>query len=129
MQAETQSIERTLTQDDFDCFARLSGDDNPIHVDPDFAARTRFGRTVAHGMLLGSVLRGLVDRMLPGAVQIDQELMFPAPAFANTTFRFDARLLSRTDGMATVQLACTSVNDDTLTCSGKTTLQLARDTL
>ena len=36
----------------FDRFARLSGDDNPIHVDPAFSARTRFGRTVAHGMLL-----------------------------------------------------------------------------
>lgn len=129
MQAETQSIERTLTQDDFDWFARLSGDDNPIHVDPDFAARTRFGRTVAHGMLLGSVLRGLVDRMLPGAVQVDQELVFPAPAFAGTTFRFDVRLLSRSDGIATVQMACTSVIDNTLACSGKTTLRLARDTM
>ena len=40
------------TQEEFDLFARISGDDNPIHVDPEFSARTRFGRTVSHGMLI-----------------------------------------------------------------------------
>ena len=43
---DTFVFERTLTQGDFDAFATLSGDDNPIHVDPAFAARTRFGRTL-----------------------------------------------------------------------------------
>ena len=47
-------LERTLTQQDFDLFAKLSGDSNPIHVDPEFSARTRFGKTVSHGMLLFS---------------------------------------------------------------------------
>ena len=39
-------VRRTFAQRDFDRFAALSGDDNPIHVDAAFAARTRFGRTV-----------------------------------------------------------------------------------
>ncbi|NDJ34144.1 MAG: hypothetical protein GYB64_05715, partial [Chloroflexi bacterium] len=47
---------RTFTQADFDLFAELSGDDNPIHVDPTFSARTRFGRTAAHGMMLYSMV-------------------------------------------------------------------------
>lgn len=42
----------TLRQADFDLFAGISGDNNPIHVDPAFSARTRFGHTVSHGMLL-----------------------------------------------------------------------------
>ena len=75
--------EKTFSQAEFDTFARLSGDDNPIHVDPDFSARTRFGRTVAHGMLLYSVLCGVISRHFPGAVQLSQQLMFPAPTYAN----------------------------------------------
>ncbi|MEM9750145.1 MAG: MaoC/PaaZ C-terminal domain-containing protein, partial [Pseudomonadota bacterium] len=85
-------INRTLTQDEFNRFAELSGDDNPIHVDPDFSARTSFGRTVSHGMLLYTILRGLAARLAPGARQVSQELMFPAPTFADEPIRFLARL-------------------------------------
>ncbi len=74
---------RVFTQAEFDSFARLSGDDNPIHVDSEFAARTRFGRTVAHGMFLYSAICGLLSRHFPGAVQVEQSLMFPAPTFAD----------------------------------------------
>ncbi len=46
------TVRRRLSQDDFLAFARLSGDENPIHTDALFSARTRFGRPVAHGMFL-----------------------------------------------------------------------------
>lgn len=71
----------TFTQGDFDRFARLSGDDNPIHVDPEFAARTRFGKTVAHGMLLYSVLCGALQKQFPHSAQLEQALMFPTPTY------------------------------------------------
>src|SRR5690554_2397419 len=74
-----------LTQDDFDRFARLSGDHNPIHVDPAFSARTSFGRTVSHGMLLFSVVRSLLAETWPGSVLERQSLMFPFPAYAGET--------------------------------------------
>jgi len=74
---------RVVTQDDFDRFARLSGDDNPIHVDPVFAAGTRFGRTVAHGMMLYSLVVQLIrTQLVPGAVEVAAELKFPGPTFA-----------------------------------------------
>ena len=63
---DTLVLDRVLTQADFDVFAELSGDDNPIHVDEKFSAKTRFGRTVSHGMLLAAILRGLLDRLVPG---------------------------------------------------------------
>lgn len=68
---------RTFTQEDFNRFAELSGDDNPIHVDPEFAARTHFGATVSHGMLLYSVLSAAINRHIPGARQVGHEMMFP----------------------------------------------------
>ena len=70
------------TQEEFDLFARISGDDNPIHVDPEFSARTRFGRTVSHGMLIYSKLWGLIMEAMPDARQASQIMMFPHPCFA-----------------------------------------------
>ena len=72
----------TPTQAEFDLFAELSGDDNPIHVDPGFSARTRFGRTVSHGMLVYSRVWALIRSHWPGARHACQTLMFPSPAFA-----------------------------------------------
>ena len=77
---QTVSLVRTFSQAEFDRFAALSGDDNPIHVDPAFAARTRFGRTVAHGMFLYSHLCALLGSELPGpgTLQLEQEMIFPS---------------------------------------------------
>jgi acyl dehydratase len=74
---------RLLNQSDFDRFAILSGDDNPIHCDPEFARRSHFGATVAHGMFLyGLIYRALAEAMPDaGMLQIEQELMFPQPSF------------------------------------------------
>ena len=73
-----------FTQHDFDLFAQLSGDDNPIHVDREFAATTRFGRTVAHGMLLFASANAAINRWIGGRLNLhEQQLMFPAPTFAD----------------------------------------------
>ncbi|WP_042886231.1 MaoC/PaaZ C-terminal domain-containing protein [Cupriavidus necator] len=78
----TNASPRVLTQRDFDRFAALSRDDNPIHCDPDFARGTHFGATVAHGMFLFSLLCAHTWRQLPGpALPVGQTLMFPTPAF------------------------------------------------
>ena len=42
---------KTVTEDDVVAFARVTGDDQPLHLDPDFGKRTRFGKRIAHGML------------------------------------------------------------------------------
>ncbi|MBE2197229.1 MAG: MaoC family dehydratase [Anaerolinea sp.] len=76
------AFRRTMTQRDFDRFAILSGDDNPIHVDAAFAATTHFGGTVAHGMFLYSNICRALGLLLPGAVQFEQVLMFPNPTYA-----------------------------------------------
>lgn len=70
-----------FSQEQFDEFARLSGDDNPIHVDAGFAAGTRFGRTVAHGMFLFSVMNSVLARR-HGFRPTYQELLFNGPTFA-----------------------------------------------
>lgn len=73
------SSERTITQHDLDEFARLSGDDNPIHVDAAYAATTPFVRPVAHGMYLFALVRAQLRRHWPVAQLSEQRLQFMAP--------------------------------------------------
>lgn len=54
-----------VDQSAIDNFAQVTGDDAPIHVDPEFAARTRFGGTIAHGMLTLSLLPRMVRWAMP----------------------------------------------------------------
>ena len=121
----TVVVELELTQADFDAFASLSGDDNPIHVDPVFSAKTRFGRTVSHGMLLSTILRGLLDELVPGSTQVSQTLMFPAPTFTDEPMRF-AALVKSDDGRHVVaEINCERIEDGAITCAGKATMRKA----
>jgi acyl dehydratase len=90
----TRTFLHTYTQEDFNRFAELSGDDNPIHVDPDFAAQTRFGGTVAHGMLIYSTLCGFLGSQFPGpgTLQIFQEMTFRSPTYVGEQIRFEIQV-------------------------------------
>jgi 3-hydroxybutyryl-CoA dehydratase len=92
------TVHRRVTQADFDRFAQLSGDDNPIHVDPVFCAGTRFGRTLAHGMFLFSLLLHVIHaELVPGAVVQEQELVFPGPVYAGDELTISVEILSADD--------------------------------
>lgn len=122
---DTLVLERVLTQSDFDAFAELSGDDNPIHVDEAFSAQTRFGRMVSHGMLLATILRGLLDQLVPGARQVEQKLMFPSPTYTGDAMRF-AVIRKSDDGRHVVaDVSCERIADGVITCAGEATLERA----
>lgn len=120
-----ETLERTFTQDDFDRFAAVSGDRNPIHVDPGFCRGARFGRPVAHGMLLYAVLHALAERLLPGATLAASELQFSAPTFAEEAMRFEAVPDGEDDDHARVLLRCARVADGVVTCEGTARLRRA----
>lgn len=100
--AERELARRVVTQADFDLFAGISGDDNPIHVDPEFSARTRFGRTVSHGMLLYSWAWALLKEAYPGYEPVRAQLMFPSPTYAGDEIAF---VLRDDDGPQALKLA------------------------
>ena len=78
---------RTIDEEEFGSFARLTGDDHPIHYEEAFAAKTRFGRRVAHGLLLMSMTAlGATDmsrRLRDAMVALtEQRCRFLKPVFA-----------------------------------------------
>jgi len=81
---------RAIGDEQFGLFARLTGDDHPIHYDDDFAAKTRFGKRLAHGLLLMSmtalgateISRQLQDAMV---ALVEQRCRFLKPIFVGDT--------------------------------------------
>ncbi len=118
MSLAAATLERTFCQSDFDRFARLSGDDNPIHTDPVFSARTHFGRTVAHGLLLCSVLRGLVEKLIPGGTLLEQSVMFPAPTYTDEPMLFSVQPMQGEGTGTRLSLEVRRAHSGEITCQG-----------
>lgn len=77
-------LPRTLSQGDLNTFADISGDHNPIHTDPAYAATTSFALPVAHGMNLFSFALAALQRRHEGAEVSEFSLMFPNPTPVGT---------------------------------------------
>ena len=80
MKSSTTSV---ITGKMIDTFAEITGDNNPIHVDSEFAATTQFGQRIAHGALSASFISAVLGNDLPGpgAVFVELNLRFRKPAF------------------------------------------------
>lgn len=78
---QSEGLMRTVMERDVALFAELSGDANPIHLCDHYAAGTKFGQRIAHGMLTASLISALLGTRLPGpgAVYLSQTLTFLAP--------------------------------------------------
>lgn len=116
-------FEHCPSQAEFELFARVSGDDNPIHVDAAFSARTRFGRTVAHGMWLYTLIWSRLRAELPGYESAQQSLRFENPTYAGEIVIGEARVLSEEDGTLRVETLLTRKADGLLVCAAETLLR------
>lgn len=65
-------------------YSQLCGDNNPIHLDAEFAKTTKFGRPIVHGMLISSLFSTLFGRSISSSVYVDQSLQFKAPVFVGS---------------------------------------------
>jgi len=78
---ERHEMEFQFSQEKVNEFALVSGDDNPLHIDPDFASSSRFGHTIVHGAFLTSLISRVLGREFPGmgTIYISQKSRFLAP--------------------------------------------------
>ena len=81
------SFTKTFTEADMQRFIEITGDVNPLHVDEEFAAKTKFGRRVLQGMLTASIFSTMVGMLLPGtgAIYRSQTLRFLLPVYLGET--------------------------------------------
>ena len=95
-------------------FAEVSGDDNPMHLDPGFGARTRFGGVIAHGVLTAGLISTVVGTRLPGpgAIYLSQSLRFLRPVRPGDTITARAEVVELVPERRRVRLATTCTNQD-----------------
>jgi 3-hydroxybutyryl-CoA dehydratase len=120
----TATARETLTQAEMERFAELTGDDNPIHIDPAYARETRFGATVAHGMHLYAIVRALVTSKWPDAVEVTQDLMFPSPARAGDALEVRAEVIEADS--ETARIVASVIADATEVCRAETVVRRGR---
>ncbi len=81
------TYEKTINEEDINLFSKITGDNNPVHIDEEFAKRTIFKKRIAHGFLSGSLISTVIATKLPGpgSIYLKQNLKFLAPVFIGST--------------------------------------------
>jgi len=84
---DTGSFTKTITEANISQFADASGDCNPLHLDDNYAARTRFGRRIAHGVLSAGLISAALGNELPGlgTIFVELHVRFLKPVYIGDT--------------------------------------------
>ena len=106
------ALERTLSRDDIELFAVISGDVNPAHVDEEYAHGDMFHTVIAHGMWGASLISTLLGTRLPGpgTIYLEQTLRFRRPVMIDDTVRVTVTVTSKEPKHHRVELECMCVN-------------------
>lgn len=90
---------RTITPEDVLNFSKISGDENPLHLDSKYALSTKFKKPVVFGMLVASFLSPLAGMHLPGknALILSTECNFKNPCFEGDSIKVSGKIKNKID--------------------------------
>lgn len=105
---------KTISTDDVDNFAKLSGDTNPLHMDENIALRTDFQGRVVHGMLLASYVSSLVGMHCPGpgALWSQQNFRWQSPVFIGDRIHLKLRVIHKSIGSRALKIEVKGTNQE-----------------
>ena len=92
-------IYHAVTSEDIETFAKLTGDNNPLHMNEGYAKRTTLGGRVVHGMLTASFISTIIGTRLPGegALWYEQTIRFLSPVRVGEKIRVWARVEQKSE--------------------------------
>lgn len=110
---DSGSFTKTITEKDVFSFADASGDFNPLHIDEEYARKTRFGRRVAHGILMAGIISTVLGGEIPGlgTVFVELHIRFLKPVFIGDTITANA-IVSEIINPKRLRLVVYCVNQD-----------------
>jgi len=118
----------TVTQGQVNAYADASGDNNPIHLDPEFARSVGLPGTIAHGMLEMGILAEAIASWAGGnANLLSLSCRFSKPLLPGDTIICTGTVVSVDDaGVATLEVAASSDRGDRVLTNGRATVRLSR---
>jgi 3-hydroxybutyryl-CoA dehydratase len=125
---DTASRSKTISDEDVRNFADVVGDHNPVHVDDDYAAQTPFGKRIAHGMLVASMISAALANDMPGAgtVYLGQDLKFKKPVFIGDTVTVQLTVTAYRESRRIATIETTVINQDgVVVIEGSATVMVA----
>jgi 3-hydroxybutyryl-CoA dehydratase len=116
-----ETLLKTVMDTDVVGFARISGDDNPIHLCDTYAAGSRFGERIAHGLYTASLISAVLGTRLPGpgAVYRSQTLNFHAPVRIGEVVTVTVEVVELMPQGRKVRLACEATVDGRVVLDGE----------
>jgi 3-hydroxybutyryl-CoA dehydratase len=116
-----ETLMKTVMDSDVVGFARLSGDDNPIHLCDVYAAQTRFGQRIAHGLYTASLISAVLGTRLPGpgAVYRSQSVRFRAPVLIGDVVTVTVEVVELVPAGRKVRLFCEATVDGRVVLDGE----------
>jgi 3-hydroxybutyryl-CoA dehydratase len=119
---DSESVTKTISEADVEEFAHISGDNNPVHLDEEYASTTRFGKRIAHGVLVAGLISATIGTRIPGngAIYAGQCIKFLRPVYLGDTITATVTILDydRDRGKMTLDTVCRN-QDGEMVLSGE----------
>jgi 3-hydroxybutyryl-CoA dehydratase len=122
---DSAQMGKTITEFDVYGYAGISMDFNPIHINKEFAAGSRFKQRIAHGMLSASLISAVIGTALPGrnAIYLEQYVKFTAPVFIGDTLKAVVTVTEKLEGKGILKLKTQVFNqEEKLVVDGEATV-------
>lgn len=119
---------KTITETDIVNFAGISGDFNPVHINEEFARKTRFEGRIAHGMLSAAFISTVLGTRLPGpgCIYVSQTLKFKAPVRIGDTVTAHVEISDMNTEKAFVTMKTICLVGDKTVIDGEAVLKVPR---
>ena len=126
---DSASLSKTFSDEDVRTFAKISGDQNPVHLDDEYAAQTPFKKRIAHGMLTAGLISAILGTELPGegTIYLGQTINFKAPVYLDDTITATVTVvkLHERKPIATLETICKN-QDDVMVLDGEAVVMFSK---